>query len=529
MGFPPKVKQKALRLSARHCSTCHRYKGIKMEVHHLVQEADGGPNTFENAIPLCFDCHSDAGHFNNRHPKGSKFSIAELTAARDNWYEFVSTNSMPEKLIISEHIQVSYYVLHTLEILEKVLKDDFSTLNHFRAKVYLSSNEVSSFWHELLKCHEKDFNWNVEQQLMIEVKQFKSLDEYCKEYQNVTIIEKDDDSNSYYEAKRPVDWEGILKMDVPKSFLSLLKKSGINISDVLSSILVFREDSCAGEEPIGYTEYLSVDPLSFIFIGITNASKKQIKLSTLKYEKVNQKLPSFNVLPREMIIIPIATATNMYQIEKESIRLKHIDGDRGVDFSRILNLNDFAIEDISIINGDIKPKSIIYNDNEGEFEVEVHKLDFHNLYSINSYWQCGSCPHLFFVNSVDRQYYVRELLISSSNKIGMDTFIIPSEIKNFIIRELEDEVTIIKKIIVNNAIVKEDIELINGEFIEIDVKSNDKVEIIGKYIPNKIGTSKDNDIWTRNYLVSKSNKSFNKEKNNTPQQRTEIKNKQFLP
>ena len=99
MGFPLKIKQKALTLSARHCSVCHRYKGVRMEVHHLIQEADGGPNTLDNAIPVCFDCHSDAGHFNNRHPKGSKFSIPELRKARDSWYKFVRENSIPEKII----------------------------------------------------------------------------------------------------------------------------------------------------------------------------------------------------------------------------------------------------------------------------------------------------------------------------------------------------------------------------------------------------------------------------------------------
>lgn len=107
MGFPSKIKQEALRLSARHCSVFHRYKGIKMEVHHLIQEADGGPNTLENAIPLCFDRHSGAGHFNNRHPKGSKFSIPELPRAWDsvnNWLNDARI-SKPEFVITLREIE----------------------------------------------------------------------------------------------------------------------------------------------------------------------------------------------------------------------------------------------------------------------------------------------------------------------------------------------------------------------------------------------------------------------------------------
>lgn len=36
MSFSTEVKERALVASARHCSVCHRYKGIKTEVHHIV-------------------------------------------------------------------------------------------------------------------------------------------------------------------------------------------------------------------------------------------------------------------------------------------------------------------------------------------------------------------------------------------------------------------------------------------------------------------------------------------------------------
>ena len=32
-----------------------------MELHHIKQVAYGGEDTFENCIPLCFDCHADMG------------------------------------------------------------------------------------------------------------------------------------------------------------------------------------------------------------------------------------------------------------------------------------------------------------------------------------------------------------------------------------------------------------------------------------------------------------------------------------
>lgn len=60
-----------------------------MEVHHIRQEADGGSDLFENAIPLCFDCHAGAKEYNSHHPKGIKYTESELIRHRDNWYSKV--------------------------------------------------------------------------------------------------------------------------------------------------------------------------------------------------------------------------------------------------------------------------------------------------------------------------------------------------------------------------------------------------------------------------------------------------------
>lgn len=70
----------------RRCCLCHKACGVGMECHHIVEAANGGEDTFDNCIPLCFDCHAEVGHYNTKHPKGIKFSATELQAHRDNWY-----------------------------------------------------------------------------------------------------------------------------------------------------------------------------------------------------------------------------------------------------------------------------------------------------------------------------------------------------------------------------------------------------------------------------------------------------------
>ena len=86
MSFPKGVADKALIACGRHCCICHEFCGTKMNLHHIKQVAGGGEDTFDNCIPLCFDCHSDVGSYNPNHPLGRKYSEAELKGHRDNWY-----------------------------------------------------------------------------------------------------------------------------------------------------------------------------------------------------------------------------------------------------------------------------------------------------------------------------------------------------------------------------------------------------------------------------------------------------------
>jgi hypothetical protein len=63
-----------------------------MELNHIVQASSGGEWTLDNAIPLCFDCHAEVGHYNVQHPRGSKFTPTELKRHRDNWYSKVRSS-----------------------------------------------------------------------------------------------------------------------------------------------------------------------------------------------------------------------------------------------------------------------------------------------------------------------------------------------------------------------------------------------------------------------------------------------------
>jgi len=100
MGFSSKIKIEILTASARHCCVCHEHYGLNIEVHHIIPTEQGGKDTVENAIALCFNCHADAGHYHAKHPKGIKLSPAELREHKKKWFAIVLANEInaPSKI-----------------------------------------------------------------------------------------------------------------------------------------------------------------------------------------------------------------------------------------------------------------------------------------------------------------------------------------------------------------------------------------------------------------------------------------------
>lgn len=89
MSFSEEIKTKAMIARGRCCCICHKFCGNNMEVHHIKARAEGGQDIYENAIPLCFDCHAEVRQYDPKHPKRIKFTEKELIMHRDEWYRKV--------------------------------------------------------------------------------------------------------------------------------------------------------------------------------------------------------------------------------------------------------------------------------------------------------------------------------------------------------------------------------------------------------------------------------------------------------
>lgn len=89
--FAQDDKIKVLLWCDRHCCLCGTSVGARIEVAHI----DSKKSNIEEAIPLCFDCHAEIGHYNREHPRGKKYDARELKTRRDQIYDQYTSHLVP--------------------------------------------------------------------------------------------------------------------------------------------------------------------------------------------------------------------------------------------------------------------------------------------------------------------------------------------------------------------------------------------------------------------------------------------------
>lgn len=184
MAFSKKIKEQILVDTARHCCVCHKSKGLKIEVHHIIPQEKGGKDSYENAISLCFDCHADAGHYYAKHPKGIKLSPTELRLHKEKWIEIVRDN----KIETPQEAQIELIVdgdnVFYPEFIEK--QTTFKDRDEYKKMLkFLKINYKNTL--KELKTGHKFFDHQVDK--------IKSLDDYI-DFLNGDFFEKQEDSSS---------------------------------------------------------------------------------------------------------------------------------------------------------------------------------------------------------------------------------------------------------------------------------------------------------------------------------------------
>lgn len=513
MGFSKETRLRALVAAARHCCVCHRYKGVKVEVHHIVSEIEGGSDEFDNAIVLCFDCHCDAGHYNTGHPRGSKFSVEELRAARDKWYKLVREKNIhpPSE---PDYLYCRYLICKNWGILREITAGD---LSKFPLKnPVLVNNSVLAFLRKVTAVHRESYRhareWG---------ESYRDENAYKEAYPDAVKVDKGLSGFPYFELVRTPS-----KSEVKKRIANLdgvtrlLLQAGIPIGEIATAMGYW--EVCG--EPC-FQEVYRLRPVWGVFLAVTNISDRVIRLTSVegnvwgkdirdyrgfmekKHEVVSEVTLPVSPLAQDMtVLIPIGTvlAPLNYIPEEVASSSSEAEGLENGSYQVLSHVyySEDCVQEFHAWGPLIRPKRIKIEISSLPFYQELHELDLQNLYTIDRFWAAGCCPHLFFVHYPARRIsYASELFTRKPGKLSYNNIEIPKDVNKIVIAELEQERTTVKCVSSQGKLLLEKFELVKDQTLELQVYSNSLVRISGFYVPSQKLKRSLMDPWGRNCLI----------------------------
>jgi HNH endonuclease len=508
--FSHTVRDEALVAAARHCCVCHRYKGVKVEVHHIIPESKGGASDRDNAITLCYDCHADAGHYNLNHPRGTKFSPAELRRHRDQWHEMV----ISQKVQFPDTLDLLYCRFLLCKSFEAIREITLSDLSYVPVtQPLLVTNSVRSFQRKIIDAHpvsyRHDKEWGEE---------FPDRESYAKTHPDVPLDERSGIKGyPYFEASRTPSAEELReKLASRDGVTRLLIEAGVDPQNISHAFAYYEE--CGSNR---FQEIYRLRPLWTLYLAATNLSQDQVILSGTVCEKYEppgagyrefssslghdhhnstEALPSAPLLPGATMLFPVATLLGPIEnIGSESTFEER--SDLPTRQVQVVSHEDLSASHAStaLIGPVFWPKSIHFQVGPSKQEQQIHEFNLSHLYSIRRYWEMGSCPHLFSITNGTRPpKYLRELFARQPGKAQTERIKVSTDTDSLLIAELELEQTIIEEILVNGNPFMRNATLNKCALVWVPVQPGDGVEMTGYYVARAASPT---DPWLRNSLI----------------------------
>jgi len=475
MSFSKEIKEKVFVASARRCCVCKEFKGRNLEVHHIIHKNKGGDDSFENAIPLCFDCHANAGHYNSKHPKGAKFSPSELRKHRDNWYKLVEEGKFNTN---SSDISQQFFITNSFDIAFEIANGEFS--NFPLNEVKLLQNDLI----EYIKSIEKTFN-NKEDY----TNYYQSFADYQAHFKEIKEI-KDQWGSSHWE-RIPSNKELKEKFFEKEYVVNYMLRNGSTSNEIARAN--FHEDGCAD----GNYETYDIREAKVVFLSLINTSDKTKSLTSVSeiYIKDGNYIPidydsekiskhNINELliePGKCLLVPycIMLMDINREIEpKDELLFQQIDTGQSQDIRKI----EYSGKKLTIGPRHFV-KSVQFETDGFEEDFTIKHFDPKNLLLISRFWECGSCPHIFVkkTNS-DMWEYIGEIFSNSPNltqifELRFDTGLYDS----FKIIELENEITKIEYIHLDEKEIASLLTLNKNDDFTFKVGSANSIRIKGSY------------------------------------------------
>ena len=382
---------------------------------------------------------------------------------------------------------INYYVCESYERLIEINNGD---LTNFPVKeAMILRNSVMNSLNKVIAHHQNSYR-----HASLYGNDYKSIEEYLEKYPEALTPDKNDGNFSYFQVVRTPSKTELENLKDNDGLLKLMLEENV---DFPISIVGGYEDGCGG---IDLQEEFIFRKLWCSFLSITNNSEKIIQVDSLNGKYINNnsfhsfgsiiaenkkiEIPNIMLKSGQSIVIPLAILIPpLYSFKRKE--LSPSTGGGNGERVQIVKNESMYLKDIKdcVVFGDrFDIKSITYKKGRNLIKTSIHEFDFTNMFTYDLHWQIGSCPHLFFANR--NITYVRELLAHCQNSSGVDDFVVPKNVNEIIIAEIEDETTFIKSITMNDKIITNDLVLNKGQHFHFFVEAGSKITVIGYYTPD---------------------------------------------
>jgi hypothetical protein len=510
MPFSHSIRVRAMVDAARHCCLCHRHKGVHLEVHHIIPEAQGGPNTYENAIVLCFDCHADSGSYNPNHPRGTKITQQELRKARDEWYATARIGNVqaPNEF---DFLHCRYVIGKHFEFLSEIAQSNFQRFPV--ANSLLLRTPSLNFLGNVVNSHKNGYRYGG-----VPGDVFTTREEYLEAHADSDIRPTSSEGGFVYfsfERTPSVD-EITTRVASEDGVTRLLLEAGIPVR--LLTRAVASEDGCGG----GFPESYRTRPFWGVFLVITNASDQHLRLHALGGEtygsgthdfhpmhtvpgtvEISVPLPEAPIAPGASVIIPVATVLG--PLDHIPVQAWYSEGSTlgqaySQSFAHVTTYEERTLASFTW-GPTLLPKRVEYIYDGFIQHESVHDLNLENVYEIDRHWAMGSCPHAFAIDSAGKARYLGEVVARGCNLVVTDTILVPDSSEMIVIAELEDEVTYLREIRSGSDLLASNVRLTKGMSLVLRPTTR-VITVQGSYSPLGSEEPAKPDPFRRNALVA---------------------------
>lgn len=503
MPFSPLVRAKAVEAAAAHCCVCHRFDAGHVEVHHIHPQAEGGTDDFENAIALCFDCHTWAGHYNRKHPKGFNYSPQFLRLARDSWYAKVAAGPIakaPEDVVV----QARYLISRDHDVSRRLLSGDLSTAPVKDAM--LAGNEFGKFIAKALK-------WRPHGLRHFPGNQFASIDSFLKAHPHSKCQHSDLGGYAYYDCIRECNQTEFLQWVNEDKLSHVLMDKGANLADLC---VVAADNGECGDGSV--TEIYLTRPAWVVFLALTNIASSPLALEQVvgrrdvseSYRPLETPtaeftvdMPACEISAGQSVLVPLALLLGpIEEIGEEQVQTDQV-ADIGESIE-VVNLTGFPYggrAKFRLFGPSFWPEQVVVRKAGVPLMQGIHQLDMNSVYTLDRVWQCGSCPHLFALCGDADWHYVCELIPRGQYVEVCHSIDLPSDTMELVIAELEDEVSVLAAITLDGKEVGSGLTMNKGDVFRIHVSGAKTLSVTGAYYPSRMQVDKSRGAETRNRLI----------------------------